>query len=321
MSSLTDLLFSEDEDDHLLLMKRLRTIVRGELHERNLFHAPPGRLGYSGPTWVDNDTLADLVGDAYEFNFRRRAALDAQRRHKKNVDGLIRLNVKHFITDQQAKFDPLGFSVYQNAIGGIERAVESKVLRTDAAEAQLDGHTLLKYGTWNQHSAPADAARMRDALLSQRGVGDLKELATICQDAQIQIEVRITRLPQSDSSIEGFHCRDLVEPLKIEVRAAHHAGAVVGAGTVVQQPDEDATDYVQVSQAEDPGLLVVRALGRTVDAANLPATMKTHLKNLIDDLDQHPESTSAERARRLAVPPQRMSEWMSLLGQLLGGAQ
>jgi hypothetical protein len=58
-----------------------------------------------------------------------------------------------------------------------------------------------------------------------------------------------------------------------------------------------------------------------VDAADLPATMKTRLKTLIDDLNQYPESTSVERARRLAVPPQRMGEWMSLLGQLLGGAQ
>src|SRR5436309_14649242 len=97
----------------------LRGALRGELRRRGLWNAPPDYLGvYGSEGW--EDALEELLAECYAFVFvDRLRALQAQLRVKPNVDGLVFLNVRHFLHERQKEHDPVGsqvFEVLQSAV-------------------------------------------------------------------------------------------------------------------------------------------------------------------------------------------------------------
>src|SRR5262249_52732974 len=116
MASLTQLLFSNKEEDHEAFVEKLRSIVIGELRERNLFNVSPKYLGYAGGSWQDGDgdRINDLVMDIYEAILRRRTTLRTHLKNRPDLDGMIRRNVRNFFHDRQHQHDPIGFGVFHN---------------------------------------------------------------------------------------------------------------------------------------------------------------------------------------------------------------
>jgi hypothetical protein len=319
MTSLTDLLFSDKGEDHETFVERLRPLVVGELKERNLYGSP-SYLGYGG-SWQDEDRLDDLVMDVYTAIMARRQALRAQLARRTDLDPMIRRNVRNFFNDRQQKHDPLGFRVYQNVVGGLQRAIEAGSMTS--GDQELRGWSLCEYPSWRSDSHPADEQSLRAAVLSQgREVEFLSGLAEISEENKIAVEQRVSRVPAVDPSIEGFHCRALANPLKADVRA--------GAAAV-------ATSDQQVGRESDPGeeggrvdLVPVFTLGpsmhlflttgkKRIEAAPIASAMKANLVRVLSDCATEPESPQTERALRLMVPVQTLSDWFKRLRQLLGG--
>ncbi len=93
----------------------LRGLLHRELRQRGLWLLPPSYLGVDGwGHWTESaggraDALDELVADCYSFNFVQRiVSLRAQLQVKPNIEGLIYLNVGHFVHELQQRNDPLG---------------------------------------------------------------------------------------------------------------------------------------------------------------------------------------------------------------------
>lgn len=317
MATLTELFFSGDDGDALAFVGLLRKIVKGKLRDRNLYRATPMVLGYLGTSWRDNDgsALEELVLDAYEYNLIRKNSLAAQRAQRANIDGLFRLNVDHFLTDLQRAHDPLGFNVYQNVIGGIERATTARAVTVAPDDGNIRGDSLVKYRSWSGTSVAAESTTLRDAVFAQGDVAELlAALPVISESAQVGMEGRVSQLHDVDSTIDGFHCRDLAEPLKVEVRARHGEAVAAGDETTGFEGDGDQRARVRVVELVQSSRLNAEDLMANVRSQDVSETIAKSVSDVLDDLIRHaPGWTQKECAARLGVRPQRVNELLTLL--------
>jgi hypothetical protein len=321
MATLTDLLLSNEATDHEAFVEKLRPIVVGELKERNLFGSPSAWLGYGG-TWQDPDRVEDLVLDVYTAILARRPAISAQRTQHPDLDPMIRRNVRNFFNDRQHKHDPLGFSVYQNVVGGLQRAVASGSM--SSLDQELRGWSLMQYPSWCSDSHPADEQSLKSAVLSQGAADEfISSLAKISDESQTSVEQRVSNVPTTDPGIEGFHCRALANPLKTEVRAAAMARA---SNVDVARDDDDEgsapsdkSPLIPVTTPDPSAQLVLINTKRRIEESNLSDTLKRNLLLLLSDFAEDPEASQAARADRLRVAPQTVADWIKRLRDLLGG--
>jgi hypothetical protein len=127
------------------VLAALERLLRLELRRRGLWHLPPVRLGLIGyASWREPGALTELAADAYgHVLLRRMRGLLAQLRVKPQIEGLVRLNVQHFLRDLQHGSDPLGYRAWEVAQNAVERAVERKALAIAADGPPVDAGTLL----------------------------------------------------------------------------------------------------------------------------------------------------------------------------------
>ena len=123
----------------------LQGALRGELRRRGLWNAPPDYLGvYGAEGW--EDALEELVSALYAFVFVERSrALQAQLRIKPNVDGLVFLNVRHFLHERQKEHDPLGSQVFEVLQSAVRRAVAVGDLHVLAGDPRVRNETVLGF--------------------------------------------------------------------------------------------------------------------------------------------------------------------------------
>lgn len=141
------------------VLAALERLLRGELRRRGLWRLPPVRLGLVGyASWREPGALAELAADAYEHVIlRRMRGLLAQLRVKPQIEGLVRLNVHHFLRDLQHGNDPLGYRAWEVAQNAVERAVERKALAIAADGPPVDAGTLLATLPAGAGPSPGDA--------------------------------------------------------------------------------------------------------------------------------------------------------------------
>lgn len=104
--------------------------------------------------------LGELVADCYAFIFVDR--LQSLKRHledKPDIDGLVLLNVRHFLHERQREHDPLGFRIFELLYAAVEEAVSSGALSLLAGDKKIRNDTLLA-------SAPPPGSRRRRPLRS-----------------------------------------------------------------------------------------------------------------------------------------------------------
>lgn len=207
------------------LCRELRAVLRAELRRRGLWSSPPEYLGiYGWKSWEEGnsregDALDELRADAYTFVFLDR--LRSLRSHlavKPNIDGLVFLAVRQFIQERQEKHDPLGAQVYAVLRTAVRGALEAGELRLVGGSDRIVNDTVLGFGA-GADSEPQDldlrllAARWNDRLLP--------DLVTHRGRKQEEV-VRHLRglLPElRDEGVEVFRFKDLIGPLKADVRA------------------------------------------------------------------------------------------------------
>lgn len=209
----------------------LRGALHWELRRRGLWRLAPNYLGVIGfGTWTDPETrartghrcdaLEELTSECYAYTFVHRiAGLRAQSKAKPNVDGLVFLNVRHFVQERQARHDPLGTRIFSLLRAVVHEALEDGRLHVIDGDAELRGRTILAFSVGAKSSAATPEAELEPLvecwnddllpdLVTTRGKGQPRLLARIGQ--------HLDELAQH--GVEVFAFKSLVDLVKADVR-------------------------------------------------------------------------------------------------------
>lgn len=208
----------------------LRAALAGEMKKRGLWQSPPSYLGaYGWESWDSEapqgsgsaraqSALGELVADCYAFIFVDR--LQSLKRHlqdKPDIDGLVLLNIRHFLHERQRVHDPLGFRIFELLQSAVEEAISSGALHVLAGDRKVRNDTLL--GFHPAAEPPATAAdweqivlRWNDELMPSLVTARTRQLAAVVR----RLRERLLELPEH--GIEAFRLKDLLDPLKRDAR-------------------------------------------------------------------------------------------------------
>jgi len=210
------------------LWTALRAALRSELKRRGLWESPPFYLGvYGGESWEPagagkggEGALDELLAECYSYIFVvRLRSLQAQLKVKPNIDGLIFLNIRHFLHERQKQHDPIGSQVFEVLQSAVRIAAEEGELRVIKGDERVRNDTVLGFVEGRaipgrgRLELPSLAARWNDDLLpdlvTSRGQRQ--------QEVVRRLRERLSDLPRE--GIDAFRFKDLVDPMKADVRA------------------------------------------------------------------------------------------------------
>lgn len=229
----------------------LARVLQSELRRRGLWTAPPSYLGIVGwDRWgqgwsqhgaADGGALDELVADCFSYNFvERLRSLLVQLESKTRIDGLVRLNVRHFVFERQRRHDPVGFRVFEIVREAVEAGIRRGVLSTDHHRERIANTTILAVGA--HHEAPvadrdalADIVRRwNDALLP-----DL--LVVVGRHRTAVVESLVARLVAlDDDGVSRFRFKDLIDPLKNDARERWGTFMAQAFGRTLLAQDDNA---------------------------------------------------------------------------------
>ncbi len=221
------------------LWNALRSALRGELRRRGLWDGPPAYLGiYGWETW--EGALEELLFECYSFIFvLRLRSLQAQLKIKPNIDGLVFLNIRHFLHERQKEHDPLGSQVFEVLRSAARLALEEGDLHVVEGGDGVRNDTVLSFSG----GAGAPAAAREELAGVVMGWNDelLPDLVTLRGQRQEEVVRRLReRLPDlRRKGVDAFRFKDLVDPLKADVRRRWAAILDQSQGEAAPQSGED----------------------------------------------------------------------------------
>lgn len=239
------------------LWKALRSVLAGEMKRRSVWSSPPSFLGVFGwGQWAERTTAADqeptgealeeLLAECYSFIFvHRLRSLQAQLKLRRNVDGLIFLNVRHFLHDTQKRFDPLGFHVFEVVQNAIRKLLATGELHVIEGDVRVRNETILGFRR-GCDPAEAESAQLAErvagwndellpALVTARG----KDLDLVCA----RLATRLGELPAD--GVQAFRFKDLIDPFKTDVRGRWAALFEQSGGDLAAGCGEDGDAELQ----------------------------------------------------------------------------
>ena len=247
-----DLKPEPDVEDIVPVWEALRKALRRELRRRGLRRVSPRLLGIFGwPTWEQGesraltstgavllfprDALDELVADCYVYNFVvRLRSLRAQLKGKPSIDGQVYRNVRHFVTEAQRRNDPLGYRVYSLLRRALEQAIGMERIFVLEDGPRIVNSSIFSFEPTTEPDQ-ADGSQLDGAV---RGWVDelLPELVSARGEQEEAVVVRLESLITSlgRTGVPAFRFHDVVQPLKLEIRARWEAllGASVGDAVV-----------------------------------------------------------------------------------------
>ncbi|HEY4575130.1 MAG TPA: hypothetical protein VIJ26_14225 [Thermoanaerobaculia bacterium] len=243
-----------DEGSLAPLWSALRAALRGELRQRGLWESPPAYLGiYGWDTWeAPGETglgaLEELLFECYSYIFvQRLRGLQAQLAVKPNIDGLVFLNIRHFLHERQREHDPLGSQVFEVLRSAVRMAIAEGTLHVLSGDEGVRNDTVLGFAPGAR--SPVASREEIAALVPSWNDDLLPDLVTLRGQRQEEVVRRLReRLP--DLRREGFAAfsfRDLIGPLKADVRKRWVAILDQSQGEAVPQDDgEEGRSRVRV---------------------------------------------------------------------------
>jgi hypothetical protein len=204
------------------LCRELSAALRTELRRRGLWNTPPSYLGILGGGSWDDDALDELRADAHTFVFvDRLRSLRSQLEAKANIDGLVLRAVRNFVQERQEKHDPLGTQVYVVLRSAVEEAVEAGELYLLQGGERIGSGTVLGFERGAKPEPLAPLAIDLRALAARWNGRLMPGLVTDRGRHQAVVVRRLRELfPElRDEGAEVFRFKDLIDPLKADVRA------------------------------------------------------------------------------------------------------
>jgi hypothetical protein len=234
-----------------LLWSALRAALRSELKRRGLWETPPVYLGiYGWETWEawgeggrKETALEELLAECYSYIFvLRLRSLEAQLKLKENIDGLTFLNIRHFLHERQKEHDPLGSQVFQVLQSAVRAAVAEGDLNVLEGDERIRNHTVLSVSPGGPALEPAREGLA--ALVARWNDELLPDLVTLRGHRQEEVVRRLCeRLPElGREGFATFRFKDLVDPLKADVRARWAALLDQFQGEAVPQIGEESRE-------------------------------------------------------------------------------
>lgn len=321
----------------------LRAAMVGEMKKRGLWQSPPCYLGaYGWESWDAEapqgsgagraqGALGELVADCYAFIFvDRLQSLKRQLEDKPDIEGLVLLNIRHFLYERQRVHDPLGFRIFELLQAAIKEAISSGALHLLAGDRKIRNDTLLGFQpAAERQSSPADleqiVLRWNDELMPALITARTRQQIAVIR----QLRERILELPRL--GIEAFRLKDLLDPLKRDARGRWAAileegeeGPIATSSDAAQVP----TPVLQGNTVESRESFkhLTRCVSTSIDCMEADSRTRTQLMALWHYLwRQHgDEGEEAVRppsyrqlGRRLNIPRERLPVLFALLRQLV----
>ena len=301
----------------------LRAALAQEMKRRGLWESPPHYLGVCGWERWDSETpagsgparaqsaLGELVADCYAFIFVDR--LQSLKRHleeKPEIDGLVLLNIRHFLHERQRMHDPLGFRIFEMLQAAVEEAVASGDLHVLAGDRKIRNDTLLGFRpAADPLPTPADweriALRWNDELMPGLVTAQTRRLAAVVR----RLRELLLELP--GLGVEAFRFKDLLDPLKRDARGRW--------ATLLAEEEEGG---VSGQSCEE----VARSVSASIERLEADSRTRTQLRTLWHHLwrQQGEEAQEAGRpssyrqlGQLLSIPRERLPALFDLLRQLV----
>ncbi len=199
------------------LLEAIAKVLRFNMRKRGLWTAPPAWLNYpEWQSWKEPNAFDDLVFDCYEFAVVKRIeGLRNALNRFDNIDGLIFRNIKNFLTEQQSRYDPIGYSVAGNVKKAIQQAIElGELTAQDLDETKkIQNSTLLTFSSTQSTTENS----LLEGLRCNKAWAELRlklvRRSEIAQDDLCEIVCQL-----ADNGIKSFLFKDLVNIIKAEVR-------------------------------------------------------------------------------------------------------
>lgn len=204
--------------------ERLRTLLGNELKRRGLWTTSPSYLGVYGwsyweaPGPAAGGALEELVADLYAFIFvERLGSLTSQLAMKPNIEGLVLLNLRHFLLERQQQQDPLGFRVFEMVRGAALASLAAGEIHLLDGNPRVRNDTLLGFAPGRREATPE--ARLA-ALVAGWNDGLLPGLLTAQGGGLTEVIAELRRLlgGLAGQGVAAFRFRDVVDPLKSDAR-------------------------------------------------------------------------------------------------------
>jgi hypothetical protein len=297
----------------------LRAVLAGEMKKRGLWQSPPSYLGVCGWESWDSEApqgsasrrsqsaLAELVADCYAFIFvDRLQSLKRQLEEKPDVEGLVLLNVRHFLHERQREHDPLGFRIFEMLQAAVEEAVASEALHVLGGDRKIRNDTRLGFDPAAEvPPAPQDleavAMRWNDELMPGLVTANTRQQSAVVQ----QLRDRLLELPRL--GIEAFRFKDLLDPLKRDARGRWAA----------LLDEEEAGSAVESRHGFEH---LTRSVSASIESLEADSRTRSQLTALWHYLRrQHEERLPSYRqlGQLLKIPRERLPVLFTLLRQLV----
>lgn len=238
----------------------LRAALVKEVKRRGLWHSPPCYLGAYGWERWDSEApraeprtaganrrpagaLGELVADCYTFVFVDR--LQSLKRHlqdKPDIEGLVLLNVRHFLHERQREHDPFGFRVFELLQAAVDEALAAGTLHLLAGHGKVRNGTLLGFDPAAElPPVPPDLAPIvagwNDRLMPALVTARTRQQAAVVR----QLRGCLLELPRH--GVEAFRFKDVLDPLKRDARGRwavlledEEKGSVVSSADTLEVP-------------------------------------------------------------------------------------
>jgi hypothetical protein len=286
--------------------KRLESVLASEMRKRGLWQSPPCYLGVFGAERWDAEerggdpmarawgaasgqvgALGELVADCYAFIFvDRLRSLKRQLEEKPDIDGLVLLNVRHFLHERQREHDPVGYQVFETVRTVVREAIAQGNLHVLAGDERVRNGTVLGFVPGPEPRPPlADlgglVARWNDTLLADLlGARGRRQ-----ESARDHLRQRLLEL--TEHGVRAFKFKSLVDPLKDDARRRwvallaserRHAGGQAASGT----PADSALESRQSFE------FLVRCVTAAIRRIEADVRTRTYLAALWQFLSRQP---------------------------------
>ncbi|MEM8960761.1 MAG: hypothetical protein AAGD38_04720 [Acidobacteriota bacterium] len=315
----------------------LRSALIRDLRQRGLWHQAPTTLGIVGwNRWTEpkeglgGDALDELVADLYAYVFvDRLRSLRAQANVKTNIEGLVHLNVKNFVHDRQREHDPLGYRTFDALRGLLRRLVAVGVFVILRGDPRIRNDTVLaRHG--RAQSAPRQQVAQAVASWTSWLIPDL----LVARGRAREGLFNTARYELERSQLEAFAFKDMIDPLKVEIRA-RWATILTQEYEVEMDSKDGSIAVVTAALTEDRNGNYhdwTKCVSMRIDSLDVDARTGRYVTELWRFLlswsqtgaeDHGPSARSDAKlpsnrslARRLSIPRDRLPELFELLGQL-----
>jgi hypothetical protein len=309
------------------LWEALRAALRSELSRRGLAHSSPSYLGIHGYEAWSEPAFEELLADCYSFIFLDRwRSLKAQLRIKPNVDGLVFLNIRHFLHERQERHDPLGYQVFRALHAEVTVAVERGELLVLGGGPQVRNETTLGFAT----AGPGGPPREVDASAVVRGWSEALAPAFVERRGQGARSERIREgLGElSRSGIERFRFRDLLDPLKIAARLRWAAllEQSQGRGVTGSEDVSALVAFDRLREDEESFRVLTAEVAAAIEALDVDGHRREQLRRLWHFVVTHASDPATDgeelpsfrkTGAQLQIPRETLPSLYGTLGRLV----